>query len=615
MKLSRKPLRTLLAAALAFAAAPALAQQAPFSQTVFFGDSLSDSGHFRPVLIQLLGPNGALIGRFTTNPGLVWSEYLAAEYGTDATSDNQGGTNYAVGGALVGTNTAGGLGPIPSLKSQVTAYLAANGGHADPNALYSVWGGANDMFTITNPANAPAVIGGAVTAEIGIVGTLQGAGAQYILVANLPDLGLTPASRAGGAAGMAQGTALATAYNNALFGGLASAGLSVIPVDTFHFLQEVVADPSAYGLTNVTTPGCLTQPAPAGSSSLFCNPASFANPSVPTSYLFADAIHPSTAAHAMLAQLAEAMIEGPRQIAVLPHVESGIGRARAGRVDAHLSAPSGEGNGMRWWADVRADSQRYGDGDNYDGIGPALSVGVDWRSGGFTYGGFAGYGRQGMDWGLNRGSFDQSDATLGAYAGWRSGSLWLNGQASYTQVSYDIDRTVRIGQATRVHSGSPDGTNLSIGASAGWDFGAGDFRHGPVLSVLSQQIDVDGYAESDPAMSSSLAFPDQSFDSLIGSAGWQFSWSPTDRIHPYGRLTWDREFEDAPAQAFASAQSIPGSLQYAVPGVAFDDSYGTLLLGARTTLMGLDADVGTSLTFGQAGGNDATVFVSVGNRF
>jgi outer membrane lipase/esterase len=612
---SRKPLRSLLAVALACAAVPALAQQAPFSQTVFFGDSLTDSGHFRPALVGLLGPNGALIGKFTTNPGLVWSEQLAAYYGTDATSDNQGGTNYAVGGALTGTDTVGGLGAIPSLQSQAAAYLSANGGEADPDALYSVWGGANDMFTIADPATAPAIIGGAVTAEAGVVGALQAAGAQYVLVANLPDLGLTPASRAGGAAGMAQGTAIATAYNDALFGALAGANLPVIPVDAFHFLQEVVADPAGYGLSNVTTPGCLTQPAPAGSSSLFCNPASYADPSVAGSYLFADAIHPSTAAHAMVAQLAESMIEGPRQIAVLPHVESTVGRARAGRVDARLAAPVGEGSGMRWWFDVRGDSQRYGKGDVYDGIGPALTVGVDWRSGGFTYGAFGGYGRQGMDWGLGRGSFDQDDATIGGYVGWRSGALWVDGQASYTQVSYDIDRAVRIGPMTRVHSGSPDGSNLSVGASAGWDFGDGAFRHGPVVSLLSQQIDVDGYAESDPELSSSLAYPDQSFDSLIGSAGWQFSWSPTDRIHPYGRVTWDREFEDAPEQAFASAQSIPVSLQYAVPGVAFDDSYGTLMLGARTTLMGLDANVGTSLTFGQAGGNDATVFVSVGNRF
>src|SRR3546814_9790840 len=102
---SRKPLRTLLAAALALAAMPALAQDSPFSQTVFFGDSLTDSGHFRPALIQLIGPNGALIGRFTTNPGLVWSEYLADYYGTNAVSDNQGGDNYAVGGARPGVDT------------------------------------------------------------------------------------------------------------------------------------------------------------------------------------------------------------------------------------------------------------------------------------------------------------------------------------------------------------------------------------------------------------------------------------------------------------------------------------------------------------------------------
>lgn len=614
MTLSRKPLRSLLAVALAFAAAPALAQNAPFSKTVFFGDSLTDSGHFRPALIQLVGPNGATLGRFTTNPGLVWSEYLAAQYGTTADSDNQGGTNYAVGGALVGTNTAGGLGAIPSLKSQAAAYLAANGGKADPNALYSVWGGANDMFSISNPANAPAVIGAAVTNEVGIVGTLKGAGAQYVLVANLPDLGLTASARAAGAAYQAQATALATAYNTALFGGLASAGLSVIPVDTFHFLQEVVANPSAYGLANVTTPGCLAQPAPAGDSSLFCNPGSYRDPSVGSTYLFADGIHPTTAAHAMIAQLAESMIEGPRQVAMLPHVESTIGRARASRVDARLAAP-GEGEGMRWWADVRGDSQRDGKGDNFDGQGPAVSAGLDWRSGGTTWGVFAGYGRTDIDWGLRRGSFKQDDATLGGYIGWRSGSFWANGQASYTQVGYDIDRAVQIGPSTRIHSGSPDGSNTTLGASAGFDFGLGDFRHGPVVSVLSQQIDVDGYAESDAALSSALAFPKQSFDSLIGSIGWQFNWTPSERIHPYGRVTWDREFEDAPAQAFATAQSIPGSLQYAVPGVAFDDSYGTVLVGARTTLLGLDADIGASMTMGQAGGNDATVFVSFGNRF
>src|SRR3546814_12998334 len=51
-----RPLRHTLAAALALAAAPVFAQgDSPYSNTVFFGDSLTDSGYFRPVLIQVVG--------------------------------------------------------------------------------------------------------------------------------------------------------------------------------------------------------------------------------------------------------------------------------------------------------------------------------------------------------------------------------------------------------------------------------------------------------------------------------------------------------------------------------------------------------------------------------
>ena len=131
-----KPVRTILAAALALAAAPAFAQAGaeshdnPYSQTVFFGDSLTDSGHFRPTLIAIAGPDAALVGKFTTNPWLVWSEYLAEFYGTDASPANQGGDNYAVGGARSGTDVVGELGPTPSMATQVTNYLTATSGVA-----------------------------------------------------------------------------------------------------------------------------------------------------------------------------------------------------------------------------------------------------------------------------------------------------------------------------------------------------------------------------------------------------------------------------------------------------------------------------------------------------
>lgn len=605
-----RPVRSVLAVALAIAALPALAQNHPYSQTVFIGDSLTDSGHFRPALIQAVGPNGALIGRFTTNPGLVWSEYVADFYGTSAVSDNQGGTNYAVGGARTGTNTSGALGPIPSLATQTANYLASAGGRADPNALYTVWGGANDLFAVAGGAPAQATIAAAVTAQIGVVGSLQTAGARYVLVPTIPDLGVTPQFRAGGAAQQAAGTQLSTTYNTALFGGLSAAGLRIIPLDTFHLLQEIVANPDPYGIANVTGTACNPQ---ITASSLTCSPANYATADAPYTYAFADGVHPSLRSHEILADYAVSVLEGPRQIALLPYTASVIGRARADRVGLHVDGKP-EADGMRWWGDLRGDSLRYDHGHLYDGIGPAGLFGVDWARGSMVYGAFGGYGRSDFDFGSRAGSFDESDATLGGFVGWYGDQAWVNAQLSYTWISYDVDRTVQLGPATRTHSGSPDGTNLSLGVHAGYEFGEDAFRHGPVLSVLAQRIERDGYAESD-ASSTALAYPDQDFDSLIGSAGWQVSYAINENVRPYARLTYDREFESPDEEAFASLQSMPGLAPYAVPGLDMDRDYGSLTLGARSTIFGLAADIGLTTTVGQKGGTNAGAFATLSGSF
>ena len=607
------PATCALAAALALAASPVLAEDT-FSRTVFIGDSLTDAGYFRPLLVQQAGPSAAILGRFTTNPGLVWAEWLAEYYGTNASANGNGqvGDNYAVGGAMVATDRNGPpFGLTPSLRTQTTNYLAANGGRADPDALYSVWGGANDLFSIAaNPAQAQQIIGAAVTAQVGIVGTLQGAGARYVLVPNIPDLGITPSFRAQGATAAAQGTAIATAYNNALYGGLSSSGLRVIPVDTFTFLREVVANPGQYGFANVTGTACQPQ---ITAQSITCNPGTYVTANAPDSYLFADGVHPSSSAHKIIAGLAIAMIEGPRQIAVLPHSAAMTGRARAERVGAQLSTAP-EQDGRRWWVDLRGDFQRYGHGDAYDGVGPAVTAGLGWASGNLVYGGFAGYGRQANDWGLRRGDWDQTEATLGGFVGWHAdGGAWFNGQLSYSRIDFDINRQVPLGPALRSHRGSTDGKTLTAALQAGWSFGEDALRHGPVLGVVAQRIDVDGFAESDAASSTSLAFPDQSFDSLVGSAGWQASYAINEHLAPYARITIDREFEDSDEEVFAQSQTT--GLSYAVPGMAYDDTYATLTFGARTTLFGLDANMGVSLNSGEKGGRQTSAFVTVGAGF
>ena len=111
--------KTLLAAALGaglgFTAGPASAQ---FNQFYFFGDSLTDAGSFKPLL-----PPGT--GEFTTNPGPIWAEVLAQRYGATATPANQGGNDYAVGGARVTQ--------LPGVPDSPPTVDRNAGGHADPD--------------------------------------------------------------------------------------------------------------------------------------------------------------------------------------------------------------------------------------------------------------------------------------------------------------------------------------------------------------------------------------------------------------------------------------------------------------------------------------------------
>lgn len=187
-----RPIRSLMAVAIALAASPAMADSA-FDQTVFFGDSLTDSGYYNPLLPAA---SRAVTGKFTTNPGWVWAEYVGDHFGTNAAPNGNGqtGDNYAAGGARIQASSVSALGAAPSVTSQVNTYLVANGGQANPNALYTVWGGANDLLAAaTAPAQAQAIIGSAVTAQVGAVGALQAAGARYVMVPTIPDVGITPA--------------------------------------------------------------------------------------------------------------------------------------------------------------------------------------------------------------------------------------------------------------------------------------------------------------------------------------------------------------------------------------------------------------------------------------
>ena len=277
----------------------------PYSDIFVFGDSLSDAGNMLIATEENIPVSPPyFMGRFTNGP--VWVEGLAERFGLQVAPSLAGGTNFAFGGAETAQEVEGlfeaevGM-LIPSLGLQVLNFLASDFidhpfDGADADALYIVWGGPNDlrkavMAGTTDPdAEAQTVVDNLAAA----IRRLADAGAKIFLVPNLPNLGETPESRGLGPETMALATDLSIRFNTALHIALdtieVASNVTIFRLDVFTLLDEAVAAPSAFGFTDVTLPCLNGDPFRGG---MPC--------ARPEMHLFWDAIHPTTAAHAILA--------------------------------------------------------------------------------------------------------------------------------------------------------------------------------------------------------------------------------------------------------------------------------------------------------------------------
>jgi phospholipase/lecithinase/hemolysin len=290
--------RSLLAKSLLFIVTSSVALAGNgFSQLVVFGDSLNDTSN----MVELTGgvfpaPPAYAYGRQSNGP--VWVEYLADQLGL---ADHV--VNYAVAGAMtrpapavptgnVFSNTFAGL-EGTDVTSQVLDYLEDANWTADPAALYVLEGGSNDFPRVADPSVIVAHLLQSLVA-------LQMSGAKHILLVTLPDLGKTPRVVLGELTGqLPPGTSAfvsaATAQlNQALLAWLPAytlPGVTITIGDMHSFLNDVVASPAAYGLTNVTEPYLM-----------------FGAGEDPSTWLFWDDVHPTTVGHRIFAERAAASL-------------------------------------------------------------------------------------------------------------------------------------------------------------------------------------------------------------------------------------------------------------------------------------------------------------------
>jgi phospholipase/lecithinase/hemolysin len=317
--------KCLAALAFFFAALSTFAQQpAPaFTQIVLFGDSLSDTGNVRDRTNE---ESGGLVdypsqtfnfsnGRFTndnqTDPPSdtylgVWHEQLAQTFlGLPAATNSlDGGTNYAFGGATTNNGTHDEVAvstpfgdvtiTVDDMGKQMDDYLATH--TIDPAALYIVCGGGNDLRNDDSAANVTATAARATA----LVGRLINAGAQYIMVPNVPPLGDIPRYLPDPARMLSLNTASSNyrrelnANLDALLASFSSQGVTptVYRPDLWANTLRIFSLPSRFGLTNT-------------SSSAQDGDVD------PDEYAFWDDVHPTTAAHFQIAKLAHDSITAP----------------------------------------------------------------------------------------------------------------------------------------------------------------------------------------------------------------------------------------------------------------------------------------------------------------
>ncbi len=238
-----------------------------------FGDSLSDNG-----------PRDGYGLRVSSN-GRVWADYLAERLGVGlldmAYSSAQTDYHPPTGSAKWG------------FLWQVDEYLSKMGS-ASGDRLYIVWIGGNDLLKRTGDVRG--VVDNAVTNISRGIDNLIGAGAENILVMNVPNLGITPLMNGQNLHmnGNDQphkfvdnpdgGAKLAKGFNAALDRALTPyrKTVNLVHFDVFalmnRFIAEGAFDNSAHMLME--------------------------NPSTDDSYMFWDRIHPTDDAHRLIAEAA-----------------------------------------------------------------------------------------------------------------------------------------------------------------------------------------------------------------------------------------------------------------------------------------------------------------------
>ena len=590
-------------------APPAFAQA--FNNLIFFGDSNTDSGIYAAVR-GVTNTNAAFVaqygyvpnyGSYTTKPGLMWSVALGQMYGISVTpaasalAQSLGfqltgsGNNYAAGGARVSytdpTNPQ-----IWSVTNQISTYLAATGGRADPNTLYTVYVSANDLKTTTvggagnivSPQNIPQLT--ALALEMSALPIqLRDAGARFIFVPNgVSSNWSQAAATAVGVAYNAETFQSRTYYNQTLWSTLAANNVNFIPGDFSSVLNYVLINPSQFGFTVTSrlTPACGAVLAPA------CQQANWVAPNADTSYVWADGEHLTSGVQRITADYTYNLLNAPGQISLMPLSQINSRAAVIKGIRSQMPDKTRVVGERHAW--ISGDVTRLRNGDLLDRdsgktVQPvSISAGVDYQVAPQWLAGVSASFSRATQAYRNGGSFDTDDVAASLYVGFRNSSFWFNGIGTGGMVNASSSRSANLGITVEENKASPKGSGVSVAAQTGFDFGVKlngyNVTYGPILGAVLQRARLGAFNETNAQSGlTALNFNSQSRDSAVGEIGYQGS-VKLGSWQVFSNIVWNQEMKNEDASIVTSLPTITAP-SYSLPAAALPKGWATVTAGAK----------------------------------
>ena len=596
------------------------ATAAPYSGLYVFGDSLFDSGGNATAAFtgngipgvratNLVGPTyQAGSGEAS---GKISPQFIAENLGIELTGSEFGGTNYAVGAhrsadTLESVTTLGGKYSAPAGEFNSYFYdLSLNGGSVDPNAMYLLNGGGNDLGALISSVFTAFDIADNLTAT---AKALADNGANYIVVADVPNFSVSPTASVLSDVLISQLNGIIDGQNTALLSGISALDANVVLLNTYQFSEELFADPSAFGFnfsSEELSANCFDAddcggPATEGNRNS-------ANPN-PDLFFFNDSLHFTTLGNKVFADYVNSVLNAGSELALLPSLAMDS-------VQAQWQAARPTMRANRWGSNLSDDDSKFSvygtlqqSENNRDTLigrlegeneAQSYHVGVNFHASDNAYFGVL-LGRSDNELNVGVSQYEMTSTDISFLGAYNNSAYFVEAIYTFSDNDYsDLERSFSLGPLNqRTETGSTDGDTSSLAIQAGYDLFKGEenYRLGPIVGYEYIDVTVDAYQE-DASLSTSLVVGEQNVSSsvllagLFGSIGLGIC-----DCEFYGEAVYRDEDKDGRNDVELGLVTV-GNNRFTLPGQSLDHSSVTVDLGFNASLteaLSLNVSAGAS---------------------